>query len=123
MVFCAIFSSSVRFGFDLLRDNMANYLEEKVQNGHIYALIDEVDSVLIDDARTPLIISGPTQHDNTAIYYQYKPTVKQLYAIQKQHITELFHQTKAHLADNKKEEAGKTLFTIYRGLPKYPPPL
>lgn len=109
-------------GFDYLRDNMATSLDEKVQRGHDYVIVDEVDSVLIDEARTPLIISGPATYSSHQEYYALKPLIQQLYLTQHNLIVNLLQEAKEKLQkeDKKiKEEGGLALFRVYRGLPKY----
>lgn len=115
------YGTNNEFGFDYLRDNMVASPEEKVQRGHTYAIVDEVDSVLIDDARTPLIISGPASYDDTESYYLFNPLVHQLYKAQHQLIVNLLKEAQQNIKENKTKEAGICLFRIYRGLPKHPP--
>jgi len=114
-----IYGTNNEFGFDYLRDNMATRLEEVVQRNHHYAIVDEVDSVLIDDARTPLIISGPVEQDTAAEYIALHPRIKRLYEAQKQ-LVNGFLQAAKKPQDNA-DEAGLSLFRAYRGLPKYKP--
>ncbi len=117
------FGTNNEFGFDYLRDNMSRNPEELVQRGHNYAIVDEVDSVLIDDARTPLIISGPTgKDDEDQEFDRFKPVIEKLYNAQRMMITKVLADAKAGLAQNPdpkpEEEAAKLLLRAYRGLPK-----
>ena len=116
------YGTNNEFGFDYLRDNMATHPDELVQREHNYAIVDEVDSVLIDDARTPLIISGPTAQGDKQEFEQLKPIVNKLYNAQRDLVTKLLAEAKRLLAnpdqgDNEKE-GFKLLFRAYRGLPK-----
>ena len=117
------FGTNNEFGFDYLRDNMSRNPEELVQRGHNYAIVDEVDSVLIDDARTPLIISGPTgKDDEDQEFDRFKPVIEKLYNAQRVMITKVLADAKAGLAQNPdpkpEEECAKLLLRAYRGLPK-----
>ncbi len=116
------YGTNNEFGFDYLRDNMARNLTELVQRPHNYAIVDEVDSVLIDDARTPLIISGPTPRGDQQEFDKYKPTVEKLYNAQKNLITEIFPKAKKLVLENpdiKPQELGaQLLLRCQRGLPK-----
>jgi preprotein translocase subunit SecA len=117
------YGTNNEFGFDYLRDNMSRNPEELVQRGHNYAIVDEVDSVLIDDARTPLIISGPTgKDDDEQEFYRFKPTIEKLYNAQRTLVTQLLGEAKKGLAANPdpkpEEECAKQLLRCYRGLPK-----
>jgi preprotein translocase subunit SecA len=120
------FGTNNEFGFDYLRDNMATSPDRLVQRKHHYAIVDEVDSVLIDDARTPLIISGPTPKGDQQLYDELKPKVEKLYAAQRQLVTGLIAEAKkkiGNIEDSKpsKEdlnEGSLALFRAYRGLPK-----
>jgi len=116
------FGTNNEFGFDYLRDNMTADPNEMVQREHNYAIVDEVDSVLIDDARTPLIISGPTPKGEHQEFDVLKPDVQRLYAAQKSLVSSLLAEAKNLLKDRSKSEnikkAGELLFTCYRGLPK-----
>ena len=116
------FGTNNEFGFDYLRDNMTGDPNELVQRAHNYTIVDEVDSVLIDDARTPLIISGPTPKGDNQEFDVLKPDVQKLYSAQKSLVSSLLVEAKALLkersgSDNVKK-AGDLLFTAYRGLPK-----
>ncbi|MCX7697441.1 MAG: preprotein translocase subunit SecA [Bacteroidales bacterium] len=122
------YGTNSEFGFDYLRDNMSRSLDEIVQRGHNYAIVDEVDSVLIDDARTPLIISGPTEKskDEHEKYYQLKPYVEYLIEAQKKLVNKWLTEarnilSKPNRSDEEEKEAGIALFRCYRALPKYKP--
>ncbi|MBO4691604.1 MAG: preprotein translocase subunit SecA [Bacteroidales bacterium] len=115
------FGTNNEFGFDYLRDNMAVSLEDLVQREHHYAIVDEVDSVLIDDARTPLIISGPVPKGEDQQYEEYKPYVEKLYNIQKQEATKYLNEAKRLIAEGKKDEGGMALLRAHKALPKYNP--
>ena len=117
------FGTNNEFGFDYLRDNMSRNPEELVQRGHNYAIVDEVDSVLIDDARTPLIISGPTgKDDEDQEFDRFKPVIEKLYNAQRVLVTKVLADAKAGLAQHPDpkpdEECAKLLLRAYRGLPK-----
>ena len=117
------YGTNNEFGFDYLRDNMSRNPEELVQRGHNYAIVDEVDSVLIDDARTPLIISGPTgKGDDEQEFYRFKPTIEKLYNAQRVLVTQYLSDARKGLSakpDAKpEEECAKQLLRAYRGLPK-----
>lgn len=115
------FGTNNEFGFDYLRDNMAIDIDDLVQKKHHYAIVDEVDSVLIDDARTPLIISGPVPKGEDQQFVEYKPFVEKLYSIQRSEVTQMLNEAKKLIADNKTEEGGKILLRAYKGLPRYNP--
>jgi len=112
------YGTNNEFGFDYLRDNMARGLEDLVQRKHNYAIVDEVDSVLIDDARTPLIISGPTPQGDKHEFNEYKPRVEKIVNAQKQYIQLCITDAKKLFAEGKEKEAGIPLLRAYRGLPK-----
>lgn len=112
------FGTNNEFGFDYLRDNMAINPEDLVQRKHHYAIVDEVDSVLIDDARTPLIISGPTAKSDTQQFDELKPKVDKLVSAQKKLVTQILADAKKLIAENKNEEGGLLLLRSYKGLPK-----
>jgi len=114
------YGTNNEFGFDYLRDNMALTMEEVVQRGHHYAIVDEVDSVLIDEARTPLIISGPVAH-STQKFGEMKPPVEQLVRLQSQFITKLADGIEADLAKEGFDEwdVGRRLLMGHRGYPKH----
>jgi preprotein translocase subunit SecA len=121
------YGTNNQFGFDYLRDNMAVTPEGRVQRGHHFAIIDEVDSVLIDEARTPLIISGPTQHDTSSTFGQLKPMVERLVRDQTRVVNELVADAERLLdgdgdGDGEEDtayEAGIKLFQAQRGMPKH----
>ena len=116
------FGTNNEFGFDYLRDNMAIRMDDLVQRKHHYAIVDEVDSVLIDDARTPLIISGPMQQaDDDAQFMEFRPYVETLYNKQRALVNETLNNAKKLIAAGNNEEGGKLLFRCYKGLPKYQP--
>jgi preprotein translocase subunit SecA len=112
------FGTNNEFGFDYLRDNMAMNPEDLVQRKHYYAIVDEVDSVLIDDARTPLIISGPTAKSDTQQFDELKPKVDKLVAAQKKLVTQILADSKRLIAEGKNDEGGLLLLRAYKGLPK-----
>jgi len=112
------FGTNNEFGFDYLRDNMAINPEDLVQRKHHYAIVDEVDSVLIDDARTPLIISGPTAKSDTQQFDELKPKVDKLVSAQKKLVTQILADAKKLIAEDKNEEGGKLLLRAFKGLPK-----
>ena len=115
------FGTNNEFGFDYLRDNMAIDIDDLVQKKHHYAIVDEVDSVLIDDARTPLIISGPVPKGDDQQFVEYKPFVERIYNIQRSEVTKLLNEAKKLISEGKQEEGGKILLRAYKGLPKYNP--
>lgn len=115
------FGTNNEFGFDYLRDNMAASPADLVQRKHNYAIVDEVDSVLIDDARTPLIISGPTPKGDDQMFEQFCPQVEELVKMQRNAVTKWLAEAKALIAseDKKEREAGAVLlFRCFKGLPK-----
>jgi len=112
------FGTNNEFGFDYLRDNMALNPEDLVQRKHHYAIVDEVDSVLIDDARTPLIISGPTAKSDTQQFDELKPKVDKLVSAQKRLVTQILADSKKLISDGKNDEGGLLLLRAYKGLPK-----
>ncbi|MBR3724916.1 MAG: preprotein translocase subunit SecA [Bacteroidales bacterium] len=117
------YGTNNEFGFDYLRDNMSRNPEELVQRGHNYAIVDEVDSVLIDDARTPLIISGPTgKDDEDQEFDRFKPVIEKLYNAQRVLVTKILADAKTGLTEKPdpkpEEEPAKLLLRAYRGLPK-----
>ncbi|TAG94503.1 MAG: preprotein translocase subunit SecA, partial [Bacteroidetes bacterium] len=117
------YGTNNEFGFDYLRDNMANDLHELVQRKHHYAMVDEVDSVLIDDARTPLIIAGPVSRGTSEEqeYEMLKPRIQRIVDAQKKLVLEYLNQAKRALQEGKEKEAGLPLFRAHRGLPKLKP--
>ncbi|MBK8365697.1 MAG: preprotein translocase subunit SecA [Bacteroidetes bacterium] len=112
------YGTNNEFGFDYLRDNMARAAEDMVQRGHHYAIVDEVDSVLIDDARTPLIISGPTPKGDHHEFDIYKPKVELLVKAQRDYVNSIISDARKLIAEKKDKEAGLPLFRAHRGLPK-----
>ena len=112
------FGTNNEYGFDYLRDNMAISPNDLVQRKHHYAIVDEVDSVLIDDARTPLIISGPVPKGEDQMFVEYKPMVESLYNIQRNLVTKLLADAKKLIAEGKTEEGGVLLYRAHKGLPK-----
>ncbi|MFD1817084.1 preprotein translocase subunit SecA [Pseudarcicella hirudinis] len=115
------YGTNNEFGFDYLRDNMARSPEEQVQRKHHFAMVDEVDSVLIDDARTPLIISGPIPRGDEHEFDDFKPRVSKLVDAQKQIVQNLLVESKKLIAAGDKKEGGLALFRAHRGLPKSKP--
>ena len=113
------YGTNNEFGFDYLRDNMAVDKESQVQRGHNYAIVDEVDSVLIDEARTPLIISGPVETDDQR-FNEMKPKVEKLYRLQTNLVAKLVQEAEELLKNggDGNKEAGVLLLRAYRGLPK-----
>ncbi len=112
------FGTNNEFGFDYLRDNMALSPEDLVQRRHNYSIVDEVDSVLIDDARTPLIISGPVPRGDNQEFLELKPRVERIVAVQRKMVTQLLADAKKLLSEGKTEEAGVLLLRSHKGLPK-----
>ena len=116
------FGTNNEFGFDYLRDNMAVNMTDLVQRKHHYAIVDEVDSVLIDDARTPLIISGPVaKAQDDEQYMEFRPYVESLYQKQRALVTQVLNDAKKAIAAGKEDEGGMLLLRAYKGLPKYQP--
>ncbi|MGB4017731.1 preprotein translocase subunit SecA, partial [Petrimonas mucosa] len=118
------FGTNNEFGFDYLRDNMAVSPRDLVQRMHNYAIVDEVDSVLIDDARTPLIISGPVPKGDDQLFDLFRPRVEQVVKAQRELTTKLLADAKVKMAsqDKKEQEEGALLlFRSYKGMPKYKP--
>jgi len=113
------YGTNNEFGFDYLRDNMVHSLAQRVQRGHAYTIIDEVDSILIDEARTPLIISGPVGKDTSTPFKQYNPLVAGLYKKQMRITNELVSEAQKHLATEESAEAGEKLLAVKRGMPKH----
>ena len=112
------YGTNNEFGFDYLRDNMASSKDDLVQRAPNYAIIDEVDSVLIDDARTPLIISGPVPQGDRHEFNELKPLVADLVTQQKQHLVGVLAEAKKLISEGKEKEGGFLLLRVYRGLPK-----
>ena len=116
------FGTNNEFGFDYLRDNMATSEADLVQRKHHYAIVDEVDSVLIDDARTPLIISGPVARaQDDEQYMEFRPFVEKLYQAQRALVNQTLNEAKKKMAEGDEAEGGKLLYRAYKGLPKYQP--
>ena len=116
------FGTNNEFGFDYLRDNMAIGLGDLVQRKHHFAIVDEVDSVLIDDARTPLIISGPVgKAESDAQFMEFRPYVERLYTLQRQLVTQTLSEARKLISEGNESEGGKLLFRCHKGLPKYQP--
>ena len=116
-----IYGTNNEFGFDYLRDNMSRTVSELVQGKHHYAMVDEVDSVLIDDARTPLIIAGPVERSNEQEFYDLKPRVVKLVEAQKKITGDFLIDAKKKIAAGDEKDGGLSLFRAYRGLPKNKP--
>ncbi|MBI4946592.1 MAG: preprotein translocase subunit SecA [Bacteroidetes bacterium] len=114
------YGTNNEFGFDYLRDNMARAPEDLVQRGHHFAIVDEVDSVLIDDARTPLIISGPTPKGDDQLFAELKPKVEKLYAAQKNYVSTALIDAKKLIEKGETDykTGGLALLRAHRGLPK-----
>ncbi|MBP7170451.1 MAG: preprotein translocase subunit SecA [Bacteroidales bacterium] len=115
------YGTNNEFGFDYLRDNMAIAPDDLVQRKHHYAIVDEVDSVLIDDARTPLIISGPVPKGEDQMFEEYKPKVEKLVNAQRSLITQLLTDARKLISEGNTEEGGKLLLRAHKGWPKYKP--
>ena len=115
------FGTNNEYGFDYLRDNMASSPKDLVQRKHHYAIVDEVDSVLIDDARTPLIISGPVPKGDDQLFENYRPSIEHLYNLQKNMVTALVAESRRLFAEGKPDEGGVLLYRAHKGLPKYKP--
>ena len=117
------YGTNNEFGFDYLRDNMVHSPEEMVQRKHHFAMVDEVDSVLIDDARTPLIISGPVPKGDDQQYHIHRPRILQLVQEQERIVRNCLNEAKKLFAEGKDDpkDGGLFLFRAYRGLPKYSP--
>ncbi|MBQ5914357.1 MAG: preprotein translocase subunit SecA, partial [Alistipes sp.] len=115
------FGTNNEYGFDYLRDNMASSPKDLVQRKHHFAIVDEVDSVLIDDARTPLIISGPVPKGDDQLFEQYRPSIEHLYNLQKNMVTALVAESRKLFSEGKVDEGGVLLYRAHKGLPKYKP--
>ena len=115
------YGTNNEFGFDYLRDNMTFNPDELVQRKHHYAMVDEVDSVLIDEARTPLIISGPVPRGDVHEYNDLKPRIQKLVDEQRKLVSNFLVEAKRMLKDGEDAEGGLSLFRSFRGLPKYKP--
>ncbi|MBU3821775.1 preprotein translocase subunit SecA [Flavobacteriaceae bacterium XHP0103] len=112
------YGTNNEFGFDYLRDNMAHSPNDLVQRPHHYAIVDEVDSVLVDDARTPLIISGPIPLGERHEFNELKPKVDDIAAVQRKYLTGVLAEAKKLIADGDTKEGGFQLLRVYRGMPK-----
>lgn len=115
------FGTNNEYGFDYLRDNMTQRPEDMVQRGHNFAILDEVDSVLIDEARTPLIISGPVEQQTDQAFDAMKPRVERVVRLQQREIAKMIGDAERLLAtgdENDRKEAGVHLFRARRGMPK-----
>ncbi len=112
------YGTNNEFGFDYLRDNMAHTPEDLVQRPHNYAIIDEVDSVLVDDARTPLIISGATPQGDRHEFNELKPKVDEIVKIQNKYLTGILSEAKKLISEGETKEGGFLLYRVFRGLPK-----
>ncbi len=115
------FGTNNEFGFDYLRDNMCTNINDLVQRKHHYAIVDEVDSVLIDDARTPLIISGPVPKGEDQSFMEFRPYVERVYNQQKTFVNSTLIEAKRLIAAGDNKEGGKLLLRAYKGYPKYKP--
>ncbi|MGB0837470.1 MAG: preprotein translocase subunit SecA [Flavobacteriaceae bacterium] len=112
------YGTNNEFGFDYLRDNMAHTQEELVQRPHNYAIVDEVDSVLIDDARTPLIISGPVPQGERHEFNELKPVVDDIVKLQRQYLVGVLAEAKKLIKEGNEKDGAFLLYRVYRGLPK-----
>ncbi|APY00746.1 preprotein translocase subunit SecA [Lacinutrix venerupis] len=112
------YGTNNEFGFDYLRDNMANSPDDLVQRPHHFAIVDEVDSVLVDDARTPLIISGPIPKGDQHEFDALKPKVEDIVSVQRKQLTQTLVEAKKLIAEGDTKEGGFQLLRVYRGIPK-----
>ena len=112
------YGTNNEFGFDYLRDNMVGAPDDLVHREYYYAIVDEVDSVLVDEARTPLIISGPVASDDQK-FSEMKPRVERLVTAQRNYVTKIVAEAEQHLGAGENDEAGVRLLRSYRGLPKH----
>ena len=112
------YGTNNEFGFDYLRDNMAHAPSDLVQRPHHYAIVDEVDSVLIDDARTPLIISGPVPEGDRHEFNELKPKINNIVEVQKKYLTGVLSEAKKLIKEGDHKEGGFQLLRVFRGLPK-----
>ncbi|MBO5662008.1 MAG: preprotein translocase subunit SecA [Tidjanibacter sp.] len=112
------FGTNNEFGFDYLRDNMSIQAKELVQKKHHFAIVDEVDSVLIDDARTPLIISGPVPKGDDQLFEEYRDIVERLYNLQRNYANDCLLKARKLMAEGKNDEGGFWLLRSHKGLPK-----
>lgn len=116
-----VYGTNNEFGFDYLRDNMTRETKELVQGKHHFAMIDEVDSVLIDEARTPLIISGPVPKGDVHEFDSLKPRIEKLVQEQRKLTSDFLLEAKKLIKEGKEDEGGLALFRAFRGLPKHKP--
>ncbi|MGA0333276.1 MAG: preprotein translocase subunit SecA [Kiritimatiellia bacterium] len=118
------YGTNAEFGFDYLRDNMTYTPAERVQRGHHFAIIDEIDSILVDEARTPLIISGPTEHSSEQLFLSMKPMVERLVKKQRQLLDGYLREIETELEKPAKEQDTDTiqrnLYRVHQGMPKHP---
>ena len=112
------YGTNNEFGFDYLRDNMAHSTEDLVQKPHHYAIVDEIDSVLIDDARTPLIISGPVPQGDRHEFMELKPKIQDVVSVQRKQLTTVLAEAKKSIAAGDTTDGGFKLLQVYRGIPK-----
>ncbi|KJD33382.1 preprotein translocase subunit SecA [Tamlana nanhaiensis] len=112
------YGTNNEFGFDYLRDNMSHSPDDLVQRPHHYAIVDEVDSVLVDDARTPLIISGPIPQGDRHEFNELKPKVDDIVSVQRKYLTGVLAEAKKLINDGDTKEGGFQLLRVYRGMPK-----
>jgi preprotein translocase subunit SecA len=112
------YGTNNEFGFDYLRDNMAHAPQDLVQRPHHFAIVDEVDSVLIDDARTPLIISGPVPQGDRHEFNELKPKIQSIVDVQKKYLTGVLAEAKKLIKEGDAKEGGFQLLRVYRGIPK-----
>ncbi|WP_299606686.1 preprotein translocase subunit SecA [uncultured Aquimarina sp.] len=112
------YGTNNEFGFDYLRDNMSHAPEDLVQRPHNYAIIDEVDSVLIDDARTPLIISGPIPKGDIHEFNELKPKIADIVSVQQKYLTSVLAEAKKLIKEGNTKDGGFKLLQVYRGIPK-----
>ena len=112
------YGTNNEFGFDYLRDNMALQKDDKVQRGHAFAVVDEVDSVLIDEARTPLIISGAVDAPVDETFTTLKPGVQKLVKKQSSLVSDLVREAQKYIDDGDEDKAGLKLLQAQRGMPK-----
>ncbi len=112
------YGTNNEFGFDYLRDNMAHTVDDLVQKPHHYAIVDEIDSVLIDDARTPLIISGPVPQGDRHEFIELKPKIQDIVSVQRKYLTGVLAEAKKLIEAGETTEGGFQLLRVYRGMPK-----
>ena len=112
------YGTNNEFGFDYLRDNMAHSTSDLVQKPHHYAIVDEIDSVLVDDARTPLIISGPVPQGDRHEFLELKPKIQDIVSVQRKHLTTVLAEAKKSIAAGDTKEGGFQLLRVFRGMPK-----